>query len=318
MSRIDNSPGAVLTQKQNSKSNLAELVFPSSDNSLNMGMVFQFVNFATNFGQGGAPVAKNLTQAHIALPLPENLQDVLNINYETVDLGAVTAGLATGGAIKDAFAKGGMEAVGNVAKDRLPSDAEYLARSLAGIAAPVAGALNLASGNVPNPFTTAVFKNVEIRRHNLNFKLVPQTPQDSVIIKKIINRFKRESLPAGGGQFLKMPREVNIEFCGTDALYGFGRCVIQGITVNYNPSNAPAFYKYTGDGLINAPQSVELQLQLSEVEQLLGSSFDDHGGNAATLSSPLGAESQSLVDRPINGLREGSVNPISRFSRGGG
>ena len=311
-----NHPSQVLSQPKGG-TRLADLVFPAGSGKLGMGMLFKFKDYEISFGSGAkAAVAKNITQAHIALPLPENLQEALNLNYDTVDLGAVAAGIQSGEAVSDALSKGGPGQAMSTLAGRLPGDAEFLARTLAQISGSVGGALNIAAGNVPNPFTTAVFKNVELRRHNFNFRLVPETPEDSQVIQNIINRFKLESLPKKEGNFLKMPREVEIEFFGTNALFGFGRCVVQGITVNYAPSNQPAFFKNTG-GLVGAPQAVELQLQLSEVEQLLADSFDSYGGSDRSgRSSPVGDESPPQGDRQGNQLRDNTINPIKRFGAG--
>jgi hypothetical protein len=314
-----NHPALALSQKKGDGTRLADLVFPTGDGKLGMGMLFKFVEFEQSFSRAssGSVSSKNITQAHVALPLPENLQETLNLQYDTVDLGAVMAGIKSGEAVSDALSKGGPGSALSTFAGRLPGDAEFLARTLAQISGGVGGALNIAAGNVPNPFTTTVFKNVELRRHNFNFRLVPETPEDSQVIQNIINTFKKQSLPTKQGNFLKMPKEVEIEFFGTNALFGFGRCVLQGVTVNYAPSNQPAFFKNTGAGLIGAPQAVELQLQLSEIEQLLGDSFDAYGGNSdlGGRTSPIGAESQARGERQGNQLRDNITNPVNKYGR---
>jgi len=311
-----NHPSAVLNRARR-VNDIAETVFPAADSKLNMGTLFKFVKFETSFGgttdTKKQVVSRNLTQAHIALPLPENITDTLSLAYDTVDLGAVAAGIQSGEAVSDAFSKSGASEAVKTFAGRVGGDAEFLARTLAQVSGSVAGALNLAAGNVPNPFTTAVFKNVELRRHNLNFRLTPETPEDSEAIQKIITRFKKESLPVGQGLFLSMPSEVEITFFGTNALFGFARCVIQGITVNYNPSNQPAFFKNTGTSLIGAPQAVELQLQLSEIEQLRGDVFDVTYGGDVTILPNQAVESLPRGEREGNGLRDNVRDRVSRF-----
>jgi hypothetical protein len=321
MARLrDNSPSTVLREAQRSSRRLlAQLTFPASGAKLNMGMVFKFVAFETNFGSGGLSVqSKNLTDAHIALPLPENIQDSLNIGYDTVDLGAVAAGIKTGEAVSGAFAAGGVGAAIDSFAGRFAGDATFLARTLANISGPVGGALSLAAGNVPNPFQTAVFKQVQLRKHNLNFRLVPETPEDSLAIQNIVNMFKFNSLPGNAGNFLSMPKQVQVEYFGTNALYGFGRCVIEGVTVNYAPSNAPAFFK-NGDGsLVGAPQAVELQLQLSEIEALDRGAFasEDKDGNVLGVAAG-NATTVDIIpqnERQGNPLTRGNVrNPVAQY-----
>ena len=317
MARRSNSPGTVLSEK-NSKRQLAQFTFPASGAKLNMGMVFKFVAFETDFGKGGLSVqTKNLTEAHIALPLPENIQDSLNIGYDTVDMGAVGAGIATGEAVSGAAAEGGVGAAMGALGGRLGGDAKFLARTLANISGSVGGALSLASGDVPNPYQTAVFKQVQLRKHNLNFRLVPETPEDSLAIQNIVNMFKHSSLPGNQGNFLSMPTQVQVEYFGTNALYGFGRCVIEGITVNYAPSNAPAFFK-NGDGsLVGAPQAVELQLQLSEIEALDKQSFLPKGQDVPAAGNATTVDIIPLNERQGNSLTRGNVtNPVARLKGG--
>ena len=309
MARLrDDSPSTVLRDAQrSSRRSLAQYTFPASGAQLNMGMVFKFVQFQTDFGGGRLSVqSKNLTDAHIALPLPENIQDSLNIGYDTVDLGAVTAGIQNGAAVSGAAAEGGVGEAIAAFGGRFKDDATFLARTLANISGSVGGALSLTEGNVPNPFQTAVFKQVQLRKHNLNFRLVPETPADSLAIQNIVNMFKFNSLPGNDGKkpFLSMPNQVQVEYFGTNALYGFGRCGIEGVTVNYAPSNAPAFFK-NGDGsLIGAPQAVELQLQLSEIEALDKMRFKP--GDATSIASG----NATTVDIIPQNERQG--NPLTR------
>ncbi|MDC3266482.1 hypothetical protein OAU13_01000 [bacterium] len=307
-----NHPSKALSAKKSGTS-LAQLTFPAKSDNLNMGTLFKFVKFQTSFGSGGTGViSKSLTNAHIALPLPENLQDTLNLNYDTVDLGAVGVGLKSGEAVGEALKDTGVGAAVSTFGDRFAGDAEYLARTLSQISGSVAGAINIASGNVPNPFTTAIFKSVELRRHNLNFRLTPESPEDSAAINTIINEFKKHALPKREKEvFLTMPDQVEIQFFGTNALYGFARCVIQGITVNYNPSNTPAFFKNSG-GLIGAPQSVEIQLQLSEIEQLVGDLFGAPVTEAGP-ASPVGDESLPTAEQPGNKIRGDGKTPTRRL-----
>ncbi len=307
----------------------ALLHFPAAPEKLGMGMLFAFKKFNYGGPGGKSTIATDVTQAHIALPLPENLVDSIGINYETTDLGLAAvgfqAGAKTGEALKtflntqDAAAASG--AVGNIG---VAGGAEYVLRSVAQVSGAVGGLLNLSSGNVPNPFQTAIFKNVEIRQHNFTFRLTPETPEDSVMIAKIISELKFHALPGGSASstFLSMPDEVDVLFFGTNALYGFARCVIKRIQVNYAPQNVPSFFKNTAESkLVGAPQAVELQIELSEIEQLTRSSYQAEYNNMDNLSgsqSPEGAESLPNAEQPGNKLRSGVDNPTQRYLNGGG
>lgn len=336
-----NNPNVVLNQAGRgsglrNRASEALLHFPAASDKLGMGMLLAFKKFNYNGGPGSkAKIATDVTQAHIALPLPENLVDSIGINYETSDLGiaglAYKEGHRTGKALKDFMSKQDSEAEGkDVGGPDVAGTTEYVLRSMAQVSGALGGVLNLAAGNVPNPFQTAIFKNVEIRQHNFTFRLTPETPEDSVMIAKIISELKFHALPGGtaGSAFLTMPDEVDVMFFGTNALYGFARCVIKRVQVNYAPQNVPSFFKNVQESnLIGAPQAVELQIELSEIEQLTKASYQSEFDSLNNLSgpqSPEGAESVPSAEQPGNKLRseeQGVVspttsNPAEKFTGG--
>jgi len=308
MAKGTNHPSVAISKNKNSRS-LATDVFPAGDNKLNMGMLFRFVKYEVNYGQGTKAIqTRNITGGHVALPLPDGLSDKLDVNYDITDLGsaafAANAGKDTVNAFKNEGAISALGTLGSAAAGAT----EYLARSALNAVGSTGAIASLETGNVPNPFTTAVFKNVTLKTHTLNWTLTPETPEDSMAIKKIVNLFRMHALPGvtPGKPFLTMPNEVQVVFFGTNALYGFGRCVITNVTVNYNPRSGPAFYKNVGQGLISAPQQVELQVQLNEVEALTKASFDPTvGGDGSTaVSQSLGSTTTSpqQAERPGNKL----------------
>ena len=310
---------------QRNRAQEAVFHFPAAAEKLGMGMLFKFTKF--NYGGVGqkSQIVTDVSQAHIALPLPENLVDSIGINYETADLGLAglgfKAGQNTAEQIKSRLAAQEKAAEGKDTGGPSPAGAtEYVLRSLAQVSGAVGGLLNLSSGNVPNPFQTAIFKNVEIRQHNFTFRLTPETPEDSIMIAKIISEFKFRALPGGSASstFLTMPDEVDVMFFGTNALYGFARCVVKRVQVNYAPQNVPAFFKNVAESkLVGAPQAVELQIELSEIEQLTRSSYKNEFANVNNLSgpsSPEGNESVPNAEQPGNKLRSGTSNPPARYN----
>ena len=330
-----NNPNVVLSQArgrgERNAADGAVLHFPASAGKLGMGMLFRFSRFSYDMAKATSgqksKIATDITKCHIALPLPENLTDSVGINYETADLGLAAIGAAGGAktaeALKKVLSQGEAQAEGkDTGGPTVAGTAEYAVRSLAQVSGSVSGILNLAAGNVPNPFQTALFKNVEIRQHNFTFRLVPETPEDSLMITKIVSELKYRALPGktSDSSFLTMPDEVDVMFFGTNALYGFARCVIKRVQVNYAPQNVPAFFKNTPEGkLIGAPQAVELQLELSEIEQLSRDSFqaefEDVGAGKVDFSvDSNGVQQWTNVDASSNALRSGnpSANPAVR------
>lgn len=296
--------GATRGTKNRSSAGASVLHFPAAPEKLGMGMMLKFTKFQYDFRSGSkSTVSKtDITQAHIALPLPEGLVDNVGINYDTQDLGTAALGMMAGKRTGEELKKF-MDQQNQTAEGKQPtgpgvvSTAEYVLRSLSQVSGAVGGALNLAAGNVPNPFQTAIFKNVGVRQHNFTFRLVPETPEDSVMITRIITQLKYHALPGttGNSAFLTMPDEVDLMFFGTNSLYGFARCVITRVGINFAPTGVPAFFKNTPDSnLYGAPQAVELQLEFSEIEQLSRSSFegenpitDIYNASPAPVSKPL-------------------------------
>ena len=311
-SRTSNNPNKVLAARGRSgvgtknASQIANLIFPVADNKLNMGMLFRFVKYTHSFGTGGSAsvVVKDITKAHVALPLPENIQELLSLRYDVTDMGVAGLGMAAGTSAGEALKKGELneEMMNDLAKG-LGLGSEYLLRSLSQVSGPVAGAINVARGNVPNPFTTTLFQRVEPRTHNLSFRLTPESPADSVAIQNIINEFKFHALPGRDGTaFLTMPDEVELAFFGTNALYGFARCVISQVQVNYTPRNTPSFFKNSPDGLIGAPQAVELSLTLQEIEQLTRESYGFKSQEKKEITSEQGNEQKPRAETEQNNL----------------
>lgn len=323
-----NNPNVVLSQGRGSgERNAADgaiLHFPAAQEKLGMGMLFRFSRFdyqnsLKDIGNKNK-IVKDITKCHIALPLPENLTDSIGINYETTDLGLAAIGARGGVKAAEEFKKllsqGDAAAEGkDTGGPTIAGAAEYAVRSLAQVSGAVSGVLNLGAGNVPNPFQTALFKNVEIRQHNFTFRLSPETPEDSVMITKIISEFKYRALPGktSDSSFLTMPDEVDVMFFGTNALYGFARCVVKRVQVNYAPQNVPAFFKNTPDGkLIGAPQAVELQIELSEIEQLSRESFADEFKDAGAGTVDLTVPPEG-VKRETNKLRSDVADPVTKY-----
>ena len=274
--------------------NIATLTFPASESKLNMGIIFKFIQYQSSFGTGTVKsvLVRNIGQGHIALPLPEAIGEDLAINYETTDLGTAAQGAKAGLKSQESLNKFITSGEGG----SLADSAGYVIRSLAQAAGSVGAVVNIAAGNIPNPYTTVLFKGVQIRTHSLTFKLVPETPEDSKAIVNIIRTFRLKALPEGG-TFLSMPDECEVEYFGTNALMGFARCVVTSVRVNYLPSNSPSFFKNSPGGLIGAPHSVELTIGLSEVEQLTRISFNPQ---------PLAPPQQKLPDA----ARKPFGNPI--------
>lgn len=123
-------------------------------------------------------------------------------------------------------------------------------------------------GEIPNPYLTMVFRGVNFRNYSFSFKFFPYSADDSDTIKKIIDKFRENSLPPGkGGAFLGYPKEVEVFYKwkgeNNKYLHKFKRSVITGIDVDYTPNGMFAVMR---NGM---PASIQMNIKLSEIEIVL-------------------------------------------------
>ena len=230
------------------------------------------------------------------LPMPGNLVDAFNINYNDVELGVAGGGLAN-------FVQGGGETVDNLVGDakeilntsladigekvvaatakvkeelttNLRKNAEGLAEGLSTVAREGTGGLatglNRLFGNIPNPNVTALFRGVGLKSHSFEWKLAPRNRKETESLFKIIHAFKYTSLPDVDSQRTRMtmgfPDECIMRIHGTNPAKGdvqtmimFKPCVIKNVTVNYTPDGTPSFFRQDG-----YPTAVSLKLDFQE------------------------------------------------------
>jgi len=256
------------------------LVFPQDLSSHFMALMFHRFEYDTNFAK------KTSLNKTILLPIPSNLQEAVQVTYNSAELGAV------GGELSDMIARGSAseisgkfdsfmsgagdlatnimsEAGRNTIKKQVTNEGRgnsVLQAASLGLRAGsgfLAAGVNRYFGSAPNPHITALFHGVGLRTHNLSWKLSPQSESESATLANIINHCKAAMLPVRqqGNLTLKFPDEVDIYIAGSDDMYfyHFKRAVIQNFTANYAPDGIPSFFAGTG-----APTSVQFSLDILE------------------------------------------------------
>lgn len=220
---------------------------------------------------------------YICLPLPNNLQDRNNLQYNPEKGNfLVESGSKAVQDISDALKTGTVDGLGGT----LISDAAGMAGGFAinrgigtaraleslgndaglGTAGITTGALqNL--GLAENPFSTVAFSGPTFKQHQFSWRLAARTQEESVTIKKITDTFKKaahpEILAAIAGGFYKYPMIVWPKFqpdAAMQNLYQFKPCVIVDINMNYTPNDRPGFFQDS------APIEVIVELHLMEIE----------------------------------------------------
>lgn len=217
---------------------------------------------------------------HIKLPIPKQLVDTDNVQYEQQEIGV--SGAAAAGAL------GTVANIGDIGGQITNITAASL-KNFAGAALVTAingvqnatglnamGGVQAALGVAPNQFLTVLLKGPAYKKHDFTWTLSPRSGAESENIRQIIY-FLKGAMAVGRPNlgFFQAPKIFTPKFNKNDNyLYKFKPCVLESMSVNYTPSGAPAFYSQTG-----APDTVELRLSFLEIEFWFA---EDYAGSAGT------------------------------------
>lgn len=240
----------------------SDILFPLdlNPNVPYIGMEFKEYNRRSIYQQ---PLYNSIMR--IRLPIPENLVENTRVTYSKENLGSVVGSAAetvSGGgfnlqSILGVFAGAGAGLAAAAARE-VPKEVAYGFSAVTGITL--------------NPFQTVLFKAPEFRSHSFSWKFVPKSPDESEMLRVLIETFKYHSLPgisAASGVFFSYPEILEISFNPDDSfLYKFKPCVVESVQVNYAP-NSPSFYNST-----KAPTAISFDIQLQEIEIWTKADFD--------------------------------------------
>ena len=206
--------------------------------------------------------------AGMRLPLPEELNDNLSINYSTENLGTlIGSGMETFDTMgtKGTFTPEVVQALGENALAGLGTFRDRLLNfqnRFTGLN--IRAAIEAYSGLRFNEYQVVLFKSPNFKRHRFSWRLVPKNEKESNNIAKLINIFKFCASPGLVGQtgfLFEFPEILRVSLHPqTEYLYEFKPCVVENISVNYAP-NGLSFYKST-----KAPVAVDFSISLQEVE----------------------------------------------------
>ena len=319
---------AVIDQRKENQNTNAGLYFPSD-----IGHHAMILNFK-EYAYGGSAHVATVGQDSIVLPLPKTLQDNLNVKVGSDELGilgSLTAE-ASGGALSiknlsearskltNMFGKGvqaeeeRLSDVGSIA-DGLQLAAEsslFLARAGLGSVAPdIAKGISAGAGTAINPYATLVFSGVDLKVHNFEWLLSPDTPAESETLQKIIKTIQRHITPemqdvAGSGAsatlsrgLMRYPSMVDCFFHGIDHnyFYKLKTSMISQFNVDYAP-NGIALNKG------GRPSAVRLTMVMTEAAIHTKSDYQ----------IPLNANNSAVT--PENTLVDENGNAIARASEG--
>lgn len=209
-------------------------------------------------------VELKLPLGSIILPIPPELNNTDSLNYEEFSAPLIQAGFAYGSAedLGSAFsALGGSAAiVGASFLSKVPGG-ENAVNQVAAI-----------GGASVNPRNTNIFKNPTAREHRYTFKMIAKSEQESIAIRKIVNKFRYHAYPAVSSSteiIYLSPDLFEISFKVGNAssfdkdsyLFHPLPSALVALSVSYNGNSSPIFFRNS-----NAPIEVTIQLVFREME----------------------------------------------------
>lgn len=226
----------------------------------------------------------------IVLPVPVNLSEQFQMNYNSIEIGAilgdadvrkaaesVVQGLANPGtADKKELTKNVGESVEKIKKSAVPYAIRTAAKALdAGLGA-IADQIN---GGIPNPNLALLYQGHGFRSFQFSWKLVPRNVRESRELAELIRIIKFVMHPGrrDGTIFLDFPYKVSptIVINNIRKFFPIKKSVITNFSVNFAPSSIPAFYK---NELTPSPIEVDISLSLQETEIFLRGDFAPESG----------------------------------------
>lgn len=239
-----------------------------------------------------------LSLGSIVLPIPPELNNTDSLNYEEYSAPLLNAAMSYGSEddLTNSFKKLGKVGV-------------ILGASLLG---KVPGGDNVVnqvtslSGSSINPRNTNIFKNPAAREHRYTFKMIAKSKDESLAIRKIVNKFRYHAYPSVGEideVIYFAPDLFTIAFkigkASSDDkdtfLFHPLPSALVAISVSYNGESSPIFFKNT-----NAPVEVTLQLVFKEMELDNKAKLRErYNINGTTVTQSVAPPSGSRLPAPI-------------------
>ena len=256
---------------------------------------------------------KTINRGEAILYLPQSIQIQDNIQYGSLELGAIGAtamqGVAAGAgalglageALKNTMSDIAAAAFGDLGDAGAAAAVQRTARRFG--APQIAGAVATSTGVTINPNNRNILNGVGLRTFRFQFKLIPTSAVESEVIKKMIKWFRMAMYPdigvplsraQGTSLTLKYPSKFNItmeygDFSNSgipgetkQVATGLLPCFLQGFDAVYNP-NAMAFHT---DG---NPQEIDISLNFVEERTLNRNDVENDGNDYNDYLTSAGA-----------------------------
>lgn len=259
------------------------------------GGLLHWINFDGFAFNRGLSTGEQTVDIALYIP-PDALQTSYKSDYTTVDMGQIG-----GRALAAAQKAGG----GANLTDVLAAQAKSLV-SEAGLTAAMrkkAGEKGMTimaqtSGNVLSPYLVAAYKGpTDMREHKFTFKFNPHNVDESMVVTKIINEFKKAMLPSSAGGDNKSspsgmfgyPDEWIISYVINgeplpenhfNPMFNIGRSVLKACDVDYATESVPLFFEGTQFPVSAQMSLTFMELEVMTREKITGSLGQTRGGKS--------------------------------------
>lgn len=245
-----------------------------------------------NLGKAGnsiTEVNQERTNLTVALYMPNDITESVNINYNTSSMSGIMGGAVIGGRIaKDSLgtildnAKTGESLFRGITQNDFGIGSimsRLIAGGLSGIGGDLAKGAFAGAGMAINPFMEIIYDNMDFRKFRFTFKFAPSSKEESNIVRSIIKAFKFNSAPELANDFLnvffRVPGTFDIKYYSRKSSSGaftenkylnrISTCVCTGVSVNYTGNDGNIFVAFEGDEP-GAPVMIDLSLEFTELE----------------------------------------------------
>jgi hypothetical protein len=217
---------------------------------------------------------------------------IVGLGYENLAaLGTTVGDVANASGLGDksrALMKQGGDVGAYLASSALQSVGGGIGSNLATLGGQVIGA-------VVNPGMSTFFDGIRFRNFSFTWTFAPKDETESLLIRRIINAFKVNSLPTFSSTsaifnyplIVKPKYSLNSDPDNTGYITDFRYCAITDISVKYSPQGeAPSFYSGT-----HAPVFINCTIALQEIEYQLADSYKGERSGRV-----LGADVTATID----------------------
>ena len=225
-------------------------------------------------------------QEMVCLYIPETLSTAYNMDWQTDSFRKTSAMAQAASSAIQAYKSGDgfLDTAGNIAGSLAESGMKM------GLAAVLSSDLMSAGTKmVINPYMEMLFRGVQNRKFELQFKFTPRDPKEARQAWDVIQTFKKYAHPSVPTekllkQFFIYPAEWDIIFYTVDKgearqnrfLARYGRSILSSISIDYGASGATSFLRPDAElGLDGAPPvETDITLSFEEIDLITADKFD--------------------------------------------